>query len=864
MAYVINKFSGEELIVLDDGTLDTTTSLGLVGRNYVGYGETQNENFLFLLENFANSAPPSRPIVGQIWFNTTDATAYAYDGTQWNPIGAASVSATTPTNNNKGALWLKTPVNQLFVYTGTEWRFIGPEAVEGFGSTRARSGSLDNTAGDPRPVIFLETNGTAFAICTASAFVINPSNSVIGFSNVLQAGINLSETAKINGSITGNAATADQLATARLINGVPFNASSNITVTANTTNTLKKGTYIAGSDFDGSVERTWSVDASSANLLGKVVARNSEGGFSAGTISATFVGDLTGNVTASSGVSTFNTVQANQFVGSQLTGNAATATRLATERSINGVNFDGTRNITVAASAETLTGNAINNSVTLSALTQVGTLSSLTVNDSGIFVGSGTQLRVFVDSSVPTIRSTTGRLNFDMGGSGPDINFVDSATSLSLGGPNAPAVIGDNNTNLGITGYKFNGIYANNLFGNAATATLSTNATNLVGGGLGAIAVQQSVGVTGFLGLGADNSVLRARPGGPIWEPLILEQLNKGSFINMANTTTSGSVNFFNSSVPVTISVDATSANTASKVVARDASGNFSAGTVSANLSLPTSGVISWPNDQYGGGGDIGRIDMYSGGGEAQRLRLYVNNDASDLIELDASGGVYITRGNVLSDAVPTFNNHLTNKLYVDQAIAGASYYDFFNNGVQSPGPQAFPQQTVRGFSAYSSTDFPGAYFGGITVSGPSGVYSGQIAFNWNSEETAPTGLYFRVNDDTSNTAAWSPWKQVSTTENDLVFTSGNTIYSTSGFTNQVGSWNNGANYFDVFPPAGKSMANLRAFIPSIAVIHYAGGVNGDDSMRCTWSNLGDRIRVYVQNTEQRSTPAANYLAIWR
>jgi hypothetical protein len=528
------------------------------------------------------------------------------------------------------------------------------------------------------------------------------------------------------------------------------------------------------------------------------------------------------------------------------------------------VNFDGTRNITVAASAETLTGNAINNSVTLSALTQVGTLSSLTVNDSGIFVGSGTQLRVFVDSSVPTIRSTTGRLNFDMGGSGPDINFVDSATSLSLGGPNAPAVIGDNNTNLGITGYKFNGIYANNLFGNAATATLSTNATNLVGGGLGAIAVQQSVGVTGFLGLGADNSVLRARPGGPIWEPLILEQLNKGSFINMANTTTSGSVNFFNSSVPVTISVDATSANTASKVVARDASGNFSAGTVSANLSLPTSGVISWPNDQYGGGGDIGRIDMYSGGGEAQRLRLYVNNDASDLIELDASGGVYITRGNVLSDAVPTFNNHLTNKLYVDQAIAGASYYDFFNNGVQSPGPQAFPQQTVRGFSAYSSTDFPGAYFGGITVSGPSGVYSGQIAFNWNSEETAPTGLYFRVNDDTSNTAAWSPWKQVSTTENDLVFTSGNTIYSTSGFTNQVGSWNNGANYFDVFPPAGKSMANLRAFIPSIAVIHYAGGVNGDDSMRCTWSNLGDRIRVYVQNTEQRSTPAANYLAIWR
>ena len=142
-------------------------------------------------------------------------------------------------------------------------------------------------------------------------------------------------------------------------------------------------------------------------------------------------------------------------------------------------------------------------------------------------------------------------------------------------------------------------------------------------------------------------------------------------------------------------------------------------------------------------------------------------------------------------------------------------------------------------------------------------MYSGQIAFNWNSEETAPTGLYFRVNDDTSNTAAWSPWKQISTTENDLVFTSGQQ-FSTAGFTNQVGSFNNGANYFDVFPPAGKTMSNLRAFIPSIAFIHYAGGVNGDDSMRCTYVNFSDRIRVWVQNTEQRSTPAANYLAIWR
>jgi hypothetical protein len=110
-------------------------------------------------------------------------------------------------------------------------------------------------------------------------------------------------------------------------------------------------------------------------------------------------------------------------------------------------------------------------------------------------------------------------------------------------------------------------------------------------------------------------------------------------------------------------------------------------------------------------------------------------------------------------------------------------------------------------------------------------------------------------------------------------FTYGNTQYSTSGFTNIVGSWSNDSNYFDVFPPAGKTVNNLVAFIPSIAVLYYSGVVNGDDATRCTWTifpastnNLGGlfnifntpgRIRVYVQNTEQRSTPAANWLAIW-
>lgn len=759
MSYIINRFNGTQLVVLDDGTIDTSTSIGLVGRNYVGYGETQNENFVFLLENFANVAAPSRPLIGQIWFNTTNDTAYAYDGAQWNPIGSATVSVTEPLNTNAGALWLKTPINQLYVYTGTEWRLIGPETVEGFLSTKARSATINDINSTARPVIFLETNGVPLAICTSAAFVINSNNSIAGFENSLQVGINLSSSAKINGSVTGNAATATQLQTARLINGVPFTGDVNITVKSSTTKYLKKGTYILGSDFDGSSEITWSVDATPSNSIGTVVARNSQGGFSAGTITADLVGDVTGNVTANSGISVFNTVQATQFVGAQLSGNASTATRLATARTINGVNFDGTNNIIVTAAATTLTGTTLNSGITLSSLNQVGTLNSLNVADIGVTVGSSSQLRLFVDSSTPTIRSATGRLNFDMGTSGPDVNFVDSATSLGLGGPNAPAIIGDNTTNLGITGYKFNSVYANNFIGNADTATLATTATNLPGGGAGSIPYQTAAGTTAMLGLGTAGYVLKAQAGTIVWDALFTEQLTKGNYVNIVNTATSAAVASYNGTVAVTISVDATTTNTASKVVARDASGNFAAGTITANLIGSVTGTVS------GNAGSATQLQTTRTiNGVAFNGTQDITITATDATKVSLSGSTMT--GYLTLVGAPVNENHATPKSYVDSRL---------------------PQYTF---------------------------VSGQQ-------------------------------------------------FSTSGFTNQVGSFNDGANFFDVFPPVGKNMANIVAFIPSIHVIHFASTVDGNDSIRCTYSYLSDRIRVHVQNTEQRSTPAANYLVIW-
>jgi hypothetical protein len=593
MAYTINKFNGTELIVLEDGTIDTSTSLGLVGRNYVGYGETQNENFVFLLENFANTAPPARPLKGQTWFNSTTSLLHVYDGTKWAIVGAAVLSITAPEGPSVGQLWLRTTDNTLHVWTAAGWAFIGPEAVAGFGTTRARSTSLLDTTDTSRPVILLTVNGIVIAICSSIAFTIAASNAVEGFLD-LETGITLSSLRKVKGSLVGNATSATFLENPRTINGVSFNGGSNITVKSSTTNKLVKGDYLTGSDFDGSSEITWAVDATSSNIIGKVVVRNSAGGFAAGTITADLVGAVTGNVTAASGTSTFNRVVANEFIGPTLSGNAFSATKLVAARTINGVLFDGTANVTVPASAQTLTGTFINPSVAESNLSTVGLLTNLNVADAGVNVGS--QFKMLIDGAVPTIRvtATNKKINFDIAdtsqpGAITDLSFIPASESLALGGLNAPAFIPDTEgvTNLGHPAAEWNNIYANNLIGNADTATLATRATNVVGGGAGAIPYQTAVSTTGMLAVGTPGQILKAAAGNTlVWANPTFEGLTPGTHLALKNTITSAPIATYDgsSAVPVTIFVDAVSTNTASKVVVRDVSGNFAAGTITANL----------------------------------------------------------------------------------------------------------------------------------------------------------------------------------------------------------------------------------------------------------------------------------------
>ena len=71
MSYIINNTRGQIVAVVADGTVNTTaTDLFLVGRALTDYGTYENENYVFLLENFANSTAPTQPVLGQLWYNS--------------------------------------------------------------------------------------------------------------------------------------------------------------------------------------------------------------------------------------------------------------------------------------------------------------------------------------------------------------------------------------------------------------------------------------------------------------------------------------------------------------------------------------------------------------------------------------------------------------------------------------------------------------------------------------------------------------------------------------------------------------------------------------------------------------------------
>jgi len=189
MSYTINRFNGNQVAVIADGTIDSTLDLKLIGKNYAGYGAVQNENFVYLLENFSGGVQPPRPVSGQLWFDSGANKLKFYDiNGKFRIAGGAEVSDTQPTGLTTGDFWWDTTNKQLYSYNGSGFTLVGPQGVAGSATTQMRSISVIDTNGTSHPIIEAIDNGTVvFTISSDADFTLNNSaNAITGFSTIHQ------------------------------------------------------------------------------------------------------------------------------------------------------------------------------------------------------------------------------------------------------------------------------------------------------------------------------------------------------------------------------------------------------------------------------------------------------------------------------------------------------------------------------------------------------------------------------------------------------------------------------------------------------------------------------------------------------
>lgn len=181
MPFYINHSDGSSLATVQDGTVDvTSTSIGLIGKNFPTYGTYVNQNFIALLENSANTSPPDPAQIGQLWFDKTNKAIKVYrsgsTSNNWQKIAVSTESDTEPTDPVSGDLWWDKNNSQLKIYDTTisTWRIIGPQTT-----TNGRLAVTGNSG------FQLVIGGNPYFLIDTTGAVNLPNNPcVVGYDNV--------------------------------------------------------------------------------------------------------------------------------------------------------------------------------------------------------------------------------------------------------------------------------------------------------------------------------------------------------------------------------------------------------------------------------------------------------------------------------------------------------------------------------------------------------------------------------------------------------------------------------------------------------------------------------------------------------
>jgi len=246
MAYTVNKSNSSaspNSYTVQDGVVNTQTDLSFIGKGYAGYGEVIAENFLHLLENFSNSTAPSKPIQGQLWWDSTNSKLQVYNGTAFQTAGgSAPFQSEAPSGLSRGDIWIDSDTGQMYFYNGTSSVLVGPPSSTGTTNGFTFDAILDSSDASQN-ITKLSNDGNLIAIISEDEFT--PKSSISGFATI-KKGITLT-TAIANTKFQGTATDADALGGVAAANFLRSNAND---TTSGTISIANDGGMILGADSD--------------------------------------------------------------------------------------------------------------------------------------------------------------------------------------------------------------------------------------------------------------------------------------------------------------------------------------------------------------------------------------------------------------------------------------------------------------------------------------------------------------------------------------------------------------------------------------------------------------------------------------
>jgi len=466
MAYTINLTDGTVFATITDGTINTASSMILVGKNYAGYGEFLDENFIHLLENGANTTAPAAPLTGQLWWDKTNNLLKVYNGSIFKTISAATASASQPASNVTGDLWYDTTNQQLKVYTGSAFIVVGPGFTTAQGTSGAIPETILNSVGATRYITSLYVNNVRVGIVYEGASFTPEVSLQTAFPTIFP-GITLS--ASVAGAVFAGSATNAQLLDN--LDSLQFMRSDTATATTGVLRVQNNTGLFVGAANVFNVNTT----TTDANVKSNISGGN--------LIIQANVGGVTYNVATALGASGIFAVANAATVGTTLTvtgnsagGNLVTAGQVSATGNVTGGNIN-TLSLVQAATVSATANVQAGNLRTAGQVSATGNITSA-ANIAGSFIlGNGSQLtglslgvsvtKIENGTSEGVINAPNGNIAFTVAGVA-NVAVFTTGTAFFAGNVSTIGIEKTGTNAIGNIGSSSN--YFNRVFATATTA----------------------------------------------------------------------------------------------------------------------------------------------------------------------------------------------------------------------------------------------------------------------------------------------------------------------------------------------------------------------------------------------------------